>query len=470
MFIFSAGVYAADDNEVEIKPTHAAAVSRLENSIEGFTEGEGFCRKLLEEFPKCPEGYFDISEFNIPYSKDNADAIRKFIWRDIPELYNVTSISFQYLKGIFIGISAAYNCTAEEYASNKAIMDPVVYEICDGIAGNASLSEYQKALLLHDRMNELIEYDSTDQINCFNMVGVFRDGKAVCNGYTLAYAYLLDICGITSEFCISAELNHAWNIVTIDGVRYHVDATWDDYGTYGMIYHDFFLISTAAMQSKKHDATDYDLTPNDTRYENGIHISSQSGFQLVGDSIYYIDHTKAKLMKWDYKTASKPVELISVADTWFAASDNHFWNGNYSSLTSENGRLFYNLRDKVYEYVDGEGKSLYTPTLPSPRMNITGIYVHDGYLYMDITQDPLANSQLHSKDAQSVYYLDLEHEKFQTGDVNGDGKLNSKDASALLKFLAGQDVKYVASASDFNGDGKINSKDASALLKYLAKS
>lgn len=57
---------------------------------------------------------------------------------------------------------------------------------------------------------------------------------------------------------------------------------------------------------------------------------------------------------------------------------------------------------------------------------------------------------------------------YTPGDVNGDGNINNRDASAILKHLSGYNVSIVISALDVNGDGKINNRDASAILKYLA--
>ncbi|MBQ8555945.1 MAG: hypothetical protein IJ438_08740 [Clostridia bacterium] len=55
-----------------------------------------------------------------------------------------------------------------------------------------------------------------------------------------------------------------------------------------------------------------------------------------------------------------------------------------------------------------------------------------------------------------------------SGDSNGDGSVNMRDALALLKKLANWDVTIDDSNSDVNGDGAVNMRDALALLKYLA--
>ena len=53
------------------------------------------------------------------------------------------------------------------------------------------------------------------------------------------------------------------------------------------------------------------------------------------------------------------------------------------------------------------------------------------------------------------------------GDANGDGTVNAKDVSVLMKYFAGWSVPLCAS-SDFDGDGKVGMKDVSALMKYLS--
>ena len=57
---------------------------------------------------------------------------------------------------------------------------------------------------------------------------------------------------------------------------------------------------------------------------------------------------------------------------------------------------------------------------------------------------------------------------FTVGDVNGDGIINLKDSSALLRYLVGWDEPVVLDAADTNGDGLVNNKDATHLMRYLA--
>ena len=54
------------------------------------------------------------------------------------------------------------------------------------------------------------------------------------------------------------------------------------------------------------------------------------------------------------------------------------------------------------------------------------------------------------------------------GDVNGDGKVSTKDFVTLMKHLAGEEIPVVEAALDVNGDGKVSTKDFVTLMKYLA--
>lgn len=58
--------------------------------------------------------------------------------------------------------------------------------------------------------------------------------------------------------------------------------------------------------------------------------------------------------------------------------------------------------------------------------------------------------------------------EYISGDINGDGTVNNKDLTRLMKYLAGENVNVVEEALDVNGDGTVNNKDLTRLMKYLA--
>ena len=62
-------------------------------------------------------------------------------------------------------------------------------------------------------------------------------------------------------------------------------------------------------------------------------------------------------------------------------------------------------------------------------------------------------------------------EEIVWGDANGDGKVNTKDATRILRYYAGliSDSEIDLVAADVNGDGNVNTKDATRILRYYAE-
>lgn len=64
--------------------------------------------------------------------------------------------------------------------------------------------------------------------------------------------------------------------------------------------------------------------------------------------------------------------------------------------------------------------------------------------------------------------VDINYGYFKKGDANIDGKIDAKDATSILKYLAKWDITIDLTNADVNGDGVVNVQDVSELLKRLA--
>lgn len=138
---------------------------------------------------------------------------------------------------------------------------PRLSDMADTAVVNALV---QMARYLHDYIVEICEYDQiaaeTDDrsAKARTVYAVLVRHLAVCEGYTMAYRYLLNQVGIDSEEMLSDSMNHVWNFVKIGGKWYHVDVTWDDPVVIGekpsgvAVSHEHFLLSDAAMRSRNH--------------------------------------------------------------------------------------------------------------------------------------------------------------------------------------------------------------------------
>lgn len=102
---------------------------------------------------------------------------------------------------------------------------------------------------LHDYLAETIEYEfgEDDQTT----YGALVEKKAVCAGYSRAYQYLLNKAGVKCWYVTGqstnpvtmGRVNHAWNIVWLDGKCYYTDITWDDQAS--DVFHAYYMLSRA---------------------------------------------------------------------------------------------------------------------------------------------------------------------------------------------------------------------------------
>lgn len=362
--------------------------------IEASVDIDKFRKHLIDNFASCPD-FVDITEFNIPYSAEMWSAVSKYIWYETPELFHIYGLGYSTSNGCITSIYASYRYTAEQYSTMLPEFYAGAEKLLAGIKGNDTLSDVEKALLLHDRLAVWCEYDlarlqaGTMPDESYTAYGVFAEKTAVCMGYALAYDYLLLQVGIDSCYCSSDTLNHAWNIVYVNNSQYHVDVTWDDptYDRSGYVRHTNFLRSTEGIIEAGHNATDFYTTPADTTFDSCYWQNSEAAFQLVDGDIYYIDNSASKL-----KTISNGVtsDCLTLNGIWrYNASS--YWPGNFSRLAFDGQSLLYTLPDAVYKYDTETGAStaIFTPEVPEDSYySIFGFKFDDCKLICEVLNTP----------------------------------------------------------------------------------
>jgi len=90
-----------------------------------------------------------------------------------------------------------------------------------------------------------------------------------------------------------------------------------------------------------------------------------------------------------------------------------------------------------------------------------GDYIDGEDVNYDETETPLCLS--YESGLVSVY-------THVPGDIDGDGIVNNKDATYMLRYLAGWNIEDINTiALDTTGDGRVNNKDGTRLLRYLVQ-
>ena len=366
-------------------------------TLKNYVNIDTFRTFLIAGLASCPES-LDISAFNITYTDESFSAICDYIFYETPELFQISSMGGSISGGKIITLRPTYKYDATSYATMLKEFYEGADTLLKGIKGNKAISDVEKALLLHDRLAVWCEYDYANYLKnsipteSYTAYGVFGKKVAVCQGYALAYDYLLLQVGIDSYLCSSDLINHAWNIVYIDNTKYHVDVTWDDptWDTSGRVYHDNFLRSTSGMISTEHvknNSIDYDSSPVDTTYDNYYWQNSETAFQLVGEDIYYIDSSSDTLNKISNGITTA---CQNVSGIWRAPSGG-YWIGNFSQLSFDGENLLYSLPNSVYKYDIKTGIStpIFTPDMPTDGYySIYGLKYEDCKISCEIFTTP----------------------------------------------------------------------------------
>jgi len=172
---------------------------------------------------------------------------------------------FNGYHNIYFSISTygKINITINKVYSDSDILliNNKIQEITNSIF-YPNITNYDKIKLFHDYIVNNTVYDSNVSIenqryittNANTALGLLFEGKAVCSGYSDTMAIFLSSQGF-NNYKISSE-EHIWNLVNIDGIWKHLDATWDDPVTSNgnnIIIHDFFLIDTNKLREKENN-------------------------------------------------------------------------------------------------------------------------------------------------------------------------------------------------------------------------
>ncbi len=391
MFFTISVTTLAADTDTRTQNQYDCSATSLDN-ISGEVDIPALEIYLQENVLNCVSD-IDISHFNIPYSTENFHAISDYIYDDLIEAFHVRSVSCSYTIGeqaTFSKVKVYYKSdyTKEVYAEQLEQCRIAAEKILVDIADNPNLTDAEKLLLIHDRLIVLCEYDYDNYLNntipddSYTIYGLLVNGTAVCQGYSETFKYLAEKIGIPTKICTSRELSHAWNVVYLDGIPYHVDVTFDDpvLDVTGRVFHNNFLLSDEAIKESDHDANDYYFGANDNRYENAYWKNSTTQIVYVDGEFYYIDDTNGNLIK-----SSDENILLNISDNW------GYWYGSFSMLATDGRCLYYSTPEAIKKYnpVTKTSEIIYTPDLQNYENHlIYGFTYRNGKFFYDLSTSP----------------------------------------------------------------------------------
>lgn len=283
-------------------------------------------------------------------------------WYYNPSTNEVTRIEFGYEDGA---------------GTIKSELEEAIAK-CKKEINTADMSKVEKVLAYHEYITSIVAYaydeyteGSLDK-HGYDMYGILVRGSGVCQGYAETMMYFMKYEGIPCCTVGSNQINHAWNIVRIDGQWYHVDSTWDDliYDNLGRSYHNYFLLSTSTINdmtyaSKGIDRSDMEMeaqwggtytSATDTRYEtnriwSGIicHMEYDSGYWYAmqcGTS-----KTDYQVFRYSFATGKKEI-LVSGTSVWYSNDEGtNYYTNQYGSVYISGTKLYFTTAKCLY-YID----------------------------------------------------------------------------------------------------------------------
>lgn len=184
---------------------------------------EGFANNLSPiKFPK------DIKEeqASMLYS------LAKNSMYEYDNLPNDYTINKNRLNSDVSSISVKYKCSTVDTKRMKNQLQIKADEIISGISSD--MTQWDRIKYIHDYIINNCDYD-LDAPHPNSAYGTLVDGRATCEGYSKAFAYMCNKTGIECILITGSaggadgeESNHMWNMVKCDDKWYHIDVTWDD--------------------------------------------------------------------------------------------------------------------------------------------------------------------------------------------------------------------------------------------------
>lgn len=201
---------AASEIVVRITAGWGNCLSSVDVSDGGYTVGDFW--DALGIVAVDPEYYWAASQFGFGYIDSNGNSSPQRTER-------LTSISLYYV--------VPTNTVPDVINATEA----KVSEALTWIPSNATRFRIVQAL--HDYLVRNCVYDRSAVNEAVSpsrtAYGALANGKAVCQGYSLAFKLLLRRAGVHAVYVGSDSMQHAWNMVQMENnAWYHVDVTWDD--------------------------------------------------------------------------------------------------------------------------------------------------------------------------------------------------------------------------------------------------
>lgn len=215
-----------------------------------------------------------------------------------------------YVNNATINFDFSFSTTKlqEEYINSKvtAILKDII---------KVSMNDHQKEKAIHDYIVAHVAYDTT--LSSYSAYDALKNGLTVCNGYAQLAYKMLNESGIKNKIVVGTANgeNHAWNLVNLDNIWYHLDCTWDDPvpDKRGRVLYNYFNLNDEEI-SKDHSFVKSDYPAATKVYVYSAPIFDESEFVQFAKPLSSTEVTSTK--EWNINF-NKGIDELSLKDKIF---------------------------------------------------------------------------------------------------------------------------------------------------------
>ncbi|MEE1131387.1 MAG: transglutaminase domain-containing protein [Caryophanon sp.] len=189
--------------------------------------------------------------------------------------------SYHLLNSEFKSFNFKNDADIRKHAADVAIVQQREQEITNYVKEAAAklftkdMNEFEKVKAAYDYIILNTKYGKTNTQGFgkgHSPYSIVKEGVGVCQAYALLFQRLMDEAGVESKYVIGERVvgktadgkivkeGHAWNVVTIGGQTYHIDATHGDpignHLSEDFISYQTFLLSEAKILQHGHIITE----------------------------------------------------------------------------------------------------------------------------------------------------------------------------------------------------------------------
>ncbi len=169
---------------------------------------------------------------------------------DEPLLFFVTGYHYRFYPGAdHVEFLPEYLFDKGKIREHRQAIHARIQRLTRPLAGK---NDREKEEAIHDFILQNVRYDKLKKSYSHEIIGPLTQGVGVCEGIAKTVKVLCDAVQLPCVVALchncpekGIRYRHAWNVVTVNGKNYHLDATFDNSLQRGVARYDYFNLDDA---------------------------------------------------------------------------------------------------------------------------------------------------------------------------------------------------------------------------------